>query len=93
MVTFHTNLDLAKPYVQRMHASGLEALPHKGDRIRFGDAHSFELEVVQRTFHANSGNVAIELHIPSYDSRSIKEWEAWFKSHMFPGTYTLDGGL
>jgi hypothetical protein len=81
MIRFHTNLDSAKPYVSRLNYNG-HCVPQKGDRVRFGEARTFELEVVSRTFLADSGTIAIELHMPSYDSRSIKEWEAWFVDHM-----------
>lgn len=82
MISFHTNLDLAKPYVRHLNESPPPLAPQKGDRVRFGEVRTFELEVVSRTFDASSGKLEIELHMPSYDSRSIKEWEAWFADHM-----------
>lgn len=87
MNRFHTNLDLAQPFVRQL--QGNTERFEVGDCVRFSvdvGGHAgvrvFDLRVCARTFDVKSCRWVIELHLPTAPSRSIREWEEWFRRHI-----------
>lgn len=83
---FNTNLDLAKPYLEQYDDAIF--VPQIGSRLEFsfpGAKKTFELEVCSVTYkhtgQLDAYYVCVDLHIPKYHMKSIKEWEAWFSKH------------
>jgi hypothetical protein len=88
---FKTNLDLAQPYLRYLNDDDLDSRDFQnGDRVEFNNhdgSRSFQLQVVGRTVAVfdnpfRETYMLIELHFPNYETRSIREWEEWFKQHM-----------
>lgn len=89
---FKTNLDLAQSFVTELGGRDLDASDYqRGDLVEFTidqsvgaklDRRSFQLEVVARTHRPAAGDTLLELHMPRSDTRSIREWEQWFKRHV-----------
>lgn len=90
-ITFHTNLDLAQEFIPNTMGITWEHVPAKGARIEFSLPPMFghkalpqvmELEVIGVRYSATGAIAKVELHIPSYDKRSIAEWEKWMKHRL-----------
>lgn len=94
---FTTNLDAARPDVNRLNAlapSGFSTeghgypLPREGDTIVFtftknGLARVFDLTVTSVNLNYFNGSAFVELHIPTHDKRTIPEWSEWFKNFRY----------
>lgn len=87
-IHFFTNLDEAKADVRReLSTWPTDIVPRVGERVRFpiqGPGRKvFDLEVVAVTYDATGIAVEadVELHIPSYLHKSIKEWSEWLERH------------
>ena len=99
-VSFHTNLDLAQPYMLTLNNEWNDRhhpIPSKGDKISFSftklffgksSEYAFELEVCGITFDAKGNWVKVELHIPSYfSSMTLAGWEEHFRRHVLGKDY------
>lgn len=86
-VVFYTNLNAAQPYVRQMESwPAAFGVPRVGERIEFNMTNDkrFDLEVVDVSYRCVFGGTymaRVELHMPSYHTRSITEWTEWFKRH------------
>ncbi len=98
-IRFFTNLDLPQRFVAELNRNPPVDIPNIGDRIKFPfekafDSHArvyerpheeyfFYLEVVSREWNTKTGDVLIELHIPSsYKNMSIADWENNYNRHV-----------
>jgi len=86
---FHTNLDDAKPDVNRLNVLRHDGMtvPRKGERLVFpfqynNKTFSFDLEVVAVNYNYFAHLIVVELHIAS-PHRSIAEWIPWFRRFRY----------
>lgn len=83
---FRTNLDAPQRWVSDLNERGLDSRDFAmGDHVAFVNAtgnREFCLRVVQRKVYALGNFTEIELHLPAHETRSIRDWEEWFKRHM-----------
>lgn len=87
---FKTNLDVAQPFLHQLAECDGSSFA-VGDFVEFyknlgtdtkPDIRCFQLAVVARMHDLRAGRLVIELHMPRYDTRSIREWMEWFERHM-----------
>lgn len=83
MISFHTNLDEAKSFVDALNVTWDEKgpVPRKGERVSFvGNSNFvFQLEVSEVTY-TQKGKAVVELHMPSYKTQdTIASWTKWFR--------------
>jgi hypothetical protein len=87
---FHTNLDIANEFLPRKIGEHWDHIPPVGTLIDIelpiGGRQTFTLEVKTIRINVNEEGVPtlirVELHIPTYDSRTILEWERGMKSRL-----------
>lgn len=89
-IRFHTNLDLAREFLPFRMGELWDHIPPVGTILDIAlpmtGNPTFDLEVKSIRISVDGGGVPtiirVELHIPTYDPRSIAEWEKWMNRRL-----------